>query len=676
VPDIFLSYTRDDQPTAQRFAEAFEREGFSVWWDQTLNPGEAYDKVTEKALEQAGAVVVLWSKKSVDSRWVRAEATQAGSNGTLVPVMIEPCKRPIMFELTHTADLSHWKGDSQDKAWQSYVAGLRRSLQIGVPKAPLPAANPVRPRRRFGRGGAVTAIAALALAVVAVGWWVLNRNIEKPAAQAVTASASAVATEVTLAVLPFVNLSSDPEQEYFSDGLTEEILNQLAQIGALRVTGRTSSFSFKGKNEDLRGIADKLDVSNLLEGSVRRDGNNVRITAQLINGEDGAHLWSRNYDRELSNIFALQEDIAKDVAQALSIKLDVGDLNRSQGGTTNVEAHDRYLRGRKFQSQDERKASAQAVAQFREAVALDPTFSRAWLELGEALETRRLFEPGEAAAVQRDLALARERVKALSPDAWWTRQLVAREMREAMKWSEADTTIHAALASVEGRQVPLELALGYLEIMFSIGRVQEGLVLGERAMAEDPLALNLARIVQAMLDCAGRPEDAQAEYQRTKAQGRARGALDYWAMARLLMRDDAEPAAIRAQFRILAENGSSPTSLVEWLSENYTDRAAALPAVREAFEDPSNQALVPSWAIGMYADRFGDKDLALAALRRGVSGPEKSVNIFWFPQKTGLRTDPRFKEMVREVGLVDYWRISGNWGDYCKPLGADDFECR
>ena len=119
MPDIFLSYSRDDQPTARRFAEAFGREGFSVWWDQTLRSGEAYDKVTEKALEEARAVVVLWSVKSVDSRWVRAEATQADRNGTLVPVMIEPCKRPIMFELTHTAELSHWKGDPGDPAWKA-----------------------------------------------------------------------------------------------------------------------------------------------------------------------------------------------------------------------------------------------------------------------------------------------------------------------------------------------------------------------------------------------------------------------------------------------------------------------------------------------------------------------------------------------------------------------------
>jgi Tol biopolymer transport system component len=170
LPDIFLSYSRDDQATARLFAEGFEREGFSIWWDATLNPGEAFDQVTEKALREAKAVVVLWSKRSVDSRWVRAEAMQANDNKTLVPVMIEPCKRPIMFELTHTADLSQWTGDRKDTAWQSFVAGVRRFVDRGGPvPVALPAASSsrasvspvIRASRRGAGAGNRTTIAAL-----------------------------------------------------------------------------------------------------------------------------------------------------------------------------------------------------------------------------------------------------------------------------------------------------------------------------------------------------------------------------------------------------------------------------------------------------------------------------------------------------------------------------------
>src|SRR5688500_12657858 len=137
MPDIFLSYSRADQPVARRFAEGFEREGLSVWWDQALSAGETFDTATEKALQDAGAVVVLWSKRSVDSRWVRSEATQADRRGTLVPVTIEECDRPILFALPHTADLTNWSGDPADPRWRSLIAGLRKSLGIATQTTPV-----------------------------------------------------------------------------------------------------------------------------------------------------------------------------------------------------------------------------------------------------------------------------------------------------------------------------------------------------------------------------------------------------------------------------------------------------------------------------------------------------------------------------------------------------------
>ncbi len=156
MPDIFLSYSREDQATARRFAQGLEREGFDVWWDATLHSGEAYDQVTEKALREARAVVVLWSKTSVDSRWVRAEATTADRNKTLVPVMIEDCQRPVMFELTHTADLSKWKGDANDPVWQAYVADVRRFVHKGRSRF----ADAVASGARLTRGQSAAAASA------------------------------------------------------------------------------------------------------------------------------------------------------------------------------------------------------------------------------------------------------------------------------------------------------------------------------------------------------------------------------------------------------------------------------------------------------------------------------------------------------------------------------------
>jgi len=243
-------------------------------------------------------------------------------------------------------------------------------------------------------------IALLIVVLVANRWWPSStapKPAESAAAQAASAGAatpaSSAQSEKSVAVLPFVNLSSDPEQEYFSDGLSEEILNQLAQIAELRVTARTSSFFFKGKNEDLRVIGQQLNARYLLEGSVRKAGNELRITAQLIDALAGSHLWSRTFDRTLNDVFAIQEEIAMAVSGAMSVSLDVGAMARTRGGTTNLEAYDKYLRARAFDRQRGTSDDlVQAAQYYREALALDPAFIRAasdlYLELASWLHLR------------------------------------------------------------------------------------------------------------------------------------------------------------------------------------------------------------------------------------------------------------------------------------------------
>ena len=208
----------------------------------------------------------------------------------------------------------------------------------------------------------------------------------------------------SLAVLPFVDLSQAKDQEYLGDGLAEEILNQLAQVPALRLVGRTSSFSFKGKDDDLRTIGSKLGVAHLLEGSVRKSGDRIRITAQLVAASDSSQLWSKTYDRNLTDVFAVQDEIARDVAQALSVKLDAVKLNTAQGGTTNVDAYDRYLRWRQllFSEYYDEEHDRQRVRLAREAVALDPGFVLGWDALARSLNALANEVDGEQAERLRD----------------------------------------------------------------------------------------------------------------------------------------------------------------------------------------------------------------------------------------------------------------------------------
>jgi TolB-like protein len=646
-----------------------KREGFSVWWDQALDAGESFDKVTEQALKDAKAVVVLWSKHAVDSRWVRAEATQADRFGTLVPVTIEPCNRPIMFELTHTADLSGWNGDVAAVSWRTFIEGLRRSVGKAAlsPVAPSATASAARP---LPRGLIIAAALALLLIGGGLNWFAQHRG-QAPAEP--TAAAAAQTGPVTLAVLPFADLSQAKDQEYFSDGLTEEILNQLAQNKELRVTGRTSSFSFKGKNEDLRQIAETLGVANLLEGSIRKDGDNLRITAQLIDGKDGAHLWSKTYARELKQVFTIQEEIAHDVAQALSITLDVGESSRAKGGTTNVEAYDKYLQARGLNLEGGRKPTQQAIQLLREAVALDPGFSRAWMELGGSLNTAALVAPpSEATSLRKEMVQARQRASTLAPDDLAGQLLKLGTLVSEHKWSEADnlfTTISAGPDSGRLQQDPGSTTFYFV----STGRLKDAVRNLKKTTQVEPLSLVMSINLQIFLTAAGENEAAQTEYERSQGLAGDHTRAGFRTLLRMLYQG-AAPKSVQEQYRKQAEDQRPNVSFFKPVMDSLGEPEAARAILRQSLDNPANQDQASLMYIYQLADALDDKALALAALRRLVTEHRFHVAI-WVAPHSGMRADPEFKQILRETGLADYFRSSGNWGDYCKPVGKDDFEC-
>src|SRR5215471_9553154 len=291
-----------------------------------------------------------------------------------------------------------------DGATQDLVALPAEALAEGdLREKPTPVREETRPlapeepeggqsvERRRGLRYGLTVIALLVLAG-SVWWFSLRLGREHVAGgsaayapdterHAETTSAVFTPPPHSVAVLPFTNLSGDPKQEYFSDGMTEELINSLAQVGALRVTARTSSFSFKGKDADIGTIARQLNVAAILEGSVRRSGNKVRITAQLINGVNGFHIWSQDYDRDLNNVLHLQTDIATAVAHELQAKLLGDEAPKIElGGTRNAAAFDAYLRGAKayISSPDNPQELQTAIASYTEAINLDRNYALAF----------------------------------------------------------------------------------------------------------------------------------------------------------------------------------------------------------------------------------------------------------------------------------------------------------
>jgi len=663
LADVFLSYGHDDLATAKRYAEAFERAGFSIWWDESLRSGEAFDAAIEKEIKGAKAVVVLWSKSSVQSRWVRAEATLAEKSGTLVPALIEPCELPIMFQLTHTVDLTRWKGEAGEAGWQALMADVRRlaSTDAAPAQRPRVLVAPKSASRRW-------MLAACALVVLAAsgGWWAFTHW----SAGATGLASGQTSAPVTLAVLPFVNLSSDVEQEYFSDGLTEEILNQLAQIEGLAVTARTSSFSFKGRNEDVRTIGEKLGVGHLLEGSIRKDARQLRITAQLVSTRDGTHVWSHVYDRELSGVFQLQEQIAKDVAQALSIKLDVGEMRRANGGTTNLEAYDKFLQAAALLGKGYNKDFAtQAVELGREVVALDPNFLRGWDQLALALAAMQVWAPENAMALRGEAAKAVARILSLAPESEQARRIRLDQLLEQRRWLDAAALIDSAADEPEVQR----LAYGLLR---DTGRFEELLPIVRHACTRDPLSLACSAQLQDVEAAVGRYEEAQAEYERSKGLVGAHIESDAIALVRYGVGPNPDPKTLLAKFLAILHDRNRPVAFDSERVDSIRSLNDARALLHKALDDPANSEGLRILIVAFWASALGDQDLAMTALRRAnIDMHARTANLWLVSYSRGWRADPRFKAILRETGLVDYFRASGKWGDFCKPVGKDDFEC-
>jgi TolB-like protein len=340
--DIFLSYSREDQARARLFAEGFEANGFKVWWDVGLRTGEAYDQVTENALRAAKAVVVLWSKKSVESRWVRAEATLADRNKTLVPCMIEACDRPIMFELTQTAELMHWQGDAADKAWLAFLDDVRRFI---------------------GRAAA------------------------SPADKAATPTATeAKHFTPALAVLPIGTRLGDADEDAgFAADLTDELLTALSQHSLLRILPGAMSSAWHSKLTDLRPVARDLQASYLLEGSLRRTGNEFRVTIKLIEGESGKLLWSQKWQRPLAELDDTPDELASAIALPTGDRLIWLEYDRATEKTHDLTAWDHFSRSNHAAAKATSASLKFAIHEARQAVALAPDLSLPHVILGFTL---------------------------------------------------------------------------------------------------------------------------------------------------------------------------------------------------------------------------------------------------------------------------------------------------
>lgn len=401
MASVFLSYARADAAKANRLAEALRRSGHDVWWDRQIQGGARYSKEIKSALDRAHVVLVLWSEQSVESDWVQDEAEVGRDSGRLVPVAIEPVEPPLGFRQIQTIELVRWKGRSAPRDLLEAIETLSGSTREVGKRKQLPTDwTHGLPRSAW------LALAAIAALVAIFGVWQLARDRIDGGAEM-----------PTLAVLPFADLSPEGDKAYFSEGVGEAILSLLSREPGMKVIGRSSSAQFRPGEADFREIRKALGVTHFLEGSARTAGEELRMSVRLIDTRDGAQVWAEDYQRQLKNIFTVQDEIGRAVAERLKGTLVSPGTVRQQ--TTAADVYTLYLALRAKMRTREPQQLAEALDLARRINEADPTYAPAYAARAELiwlLSTENYGTVPVDLATQRALPLAKRAIE-LSPDA-------------------------------------------------------------------------------------------------------------------------------------------------------------------------------------------------------------------------------------------------------------------
>lgn len=652
-PDIFLSYNREDAALARLFANAFVAEGFEVWWDVHLRSGEEYDRVTEAALRGAKAVVVLWSKRSVDSSWVRAEATQAYRSKKLMPAMIEDCVRPVMFELTQTAELSHWRGDSKDPAWQSFVADLHglvsQEVRAGVSVTSgasgaiddaMKPAGVLRQRHGFGAGAMAkgAAVGLLALVVGIGAWRWLQPTV--PAAHSMTvrlAGFQVLSTELPETIRAAVD--AEIAAAFHADGVVG------VSTGSAPASGTEPAYA--------------------LGGTIQREGDKVRVITNLTNERSGANLWGGTFDYVASEVSKVPRRIAVDAGNVVRCGLFGASTYRKALPDSVLRDYIQFCQGHWDPNlADGRKALVPA----QRVVAAVPDFSWGWAAVAGAYWK----VAGTAASAQ----LGKE-ARALG------REAADRGVGIDSRNSEA-LYIKAVLLDPDdyiGKEELFQRAVAarrldcgcehhqYGAMLADVGRMTDAV--DHLYQANDMLALYIytpLSLAQTLV-IAGKPEQSKpffdaaielaAEPRLANGIGMAKvtttGDIQALMDLKVFMSPEMR-AALLAGFRAV-ESGSASA------------KATAVQALLALREEQQYNAV--AWLL---AD-LGATHEAFRLASRLVTGRRSSPAILWHPSMRSALDNPDFPALATELGLMKYWKATRTKPDACNEGSAPDF-CR
>ena len=571
--DVFISYARPSEEEAHRIAELLREEGFSVWRDDELPAHRAYSDVIEERLKSAKAVVVLWSGESAKSHWVRAEADAAREAGTLVQATLDGALPPMPFNQIQCADLNGWGGDTSSPGWKK----LEGSLST------------------------------------------LVRKSDGDAESAAPSGRKPQAVRASICVLPFVNMSGEAEQEYFSDGISEDITTDLSKISALEVVARNTAFSFKGQSPDVKEVAKQLSVSHVLEGSVRKAGSRVRINAQLIDGSTGKHLWADRFDRDLTDIFEIQDEISKAIVDALKVTLLPKEKTAIEArGTSSVEAYNLYLMARQqwiTGTWADLRRDESIIRLCRQATSLDPNYAHAWALMALA-QLELQFTHGLA----ENALPAAERALEINPKLPEAHCIKARYLEEEGRAEDAERQIRTAFElNPDSWEVNREAG----RMLFRHGHIREAVPFFEKASSLMDMDFNDPAMLVTCFNALG---------DKAQAQKAAKMTLDR--AERTIAKDPTKCSALAMGASALTAFGERDRAL-DWVG-----RALLL--------DPDNLMVRYNLACAL-ALELDDPEGAIEAIRPYFEKITSNTLIRHSeadPDLEPIRNDPRFKDML------------------------------
>ncbi len=644
---VFLSYASEDAEVAARICNTLRNAGIEVWFDQNeLRGGAAWDAAIRRQIKTCALFMPVISRNSrarVEGyfrlEWklaVDRSHLMAAEKPFLLPVVIDgtsegEARVPDKF---HEVQWTWLRGGETPVTFVERVSHL---LTLGEDVRPAGATSVGIARH----GGPAPATAEAA---------------HRPGSRTGGATPSAApgsdaASEKSIAVLPFLDLSQHKDQEYFSDGLTEELIGLLTRVPELRVPARTSCFYFKGKQSTIPEIAQALNVAHVLEGSVRKAGNTVRISVQLVRADTGFHLWSQTYDRTLVDIFKVQDEIAAQVVQSLSATL----LSATPPGRTaalDSDAYQLYLRGHFHWNRRSPEEFRKAIRFFEQAIALDPSYALAFTGLADCYSLLPIYD--RASKATETMPQAKTAIlKALAIDDTLPQAHASLGLILGIfdfDWTGAERQYQRAIELSPNSPVPHQW---YGELLVNTGRFDEGLAEGRQALELDPLSqvANLALGIQ--LNSARRYDEAIEQLQKTLTLGRNFADTHYF-LFEAHANKGMYPEAVAAYVRQKQLDGEPASEVIAFQDACAGDSWPGFLRARvrslEA-EARAGQAVADELA-SLYA-RLGELDRAFAWLEKSYADRSARLTHLKIDARyDNLRDDPRFADLLRRVGLA------------------------